>query len=159
MPALARLHMDPEQPTAGVGDGLTLAGLPAEAIDRVARVFAQPVASRLLSVELRQIGGEMARAGAGNGALAAVDAPYALFALGPGGTAEERFAVRAAVAAVTSAVAPWAARQMYLNLAETSRDPASFWSPEAYDRLRRIKAAVDPGNLILSNHPVLPATR
>jgi len=45
---------------------------------------------------------------------------------------------------------------MYLNLACTSRDPASFWSAEAYDRLRRIKAAVDPDNLIRSNHPVPP---
>ena len=49
---------------------------------------------------------------------------------------------------------PWAARQMYLNLADTRRDPASFWTPQAYDRLRRIKAAVDPGDLIRSNHPV-----
>jgi hypothetical protein len=58
---------------------------------------------------------------------------------------------------VKSALAPWAATQMYLNFAETSRDPASFWSPRAYDRLRRIKAAVDPGNMIRANHPVPPA--
>lgn len=49
---------------------------------------------------------------------------------------------------------PWAARQMYLNLADTSRDPASLWTVAAYDRLCRIKAAVDPDNLIRSNHPV-----
>jgi FAD/FMN-containing dehydrogenase len=53
-------------------------------------------------------------------------------------------------------MSPWAARQMYLNFAETARDPASFWTPQAYDRLRRIKAEVDPDNLIRSNHPVLP---
>ena len=46
--------------------------------------------------------------------------------------------------------------QTYLNLAETERDPASFWAPQAYDRLRRIKAAVDPDDLIRSNHPVPP---
>ena len=45
---------------------------------------------------------------------------------------------------------------MYLNIAETSRDPASFWTPEAYHRLRRIKATVDPDDLIRSNHPVPP---
>ena len=53
-------------------------------------------------------------------------------------------------------MSPWAARQMYLNLADTRRDPASFWTPEAYDRLRRIKTAVDPDDLIRSNHPVPP---
>jgi FAD/FMN-containing dehydrogenase len=55
--------------------------------------------------------------------------------------------------------APWAARQTYLNFAETRRDPASFWSPHAYHRLRRIKAAVDPHNLIRANHPIPPAGR
>ena len=45
---------------------------------------------------------------------------------------------------------------MYLNIADTSRDPASFWTPEAYHRLRRIKAAVDPDDLIRSNHPIPP---
>jgi len=60
------------------------------------------------------------------------------------------------VAAVLAAMRPWAARQMYLNLADASRDPASFWTPEAYDRLRRIKDEVDPDDLIHSNHPVPP---
>jgi len=61
------------------------------------------------------------------------------------------------VGAVTSAMRPWAARQMYLNLAESRRDPASFWPTAAYDRLREIKRAVDPGDLIRSNHPIPPA--
>ncbi len=37
-PALSHLHMDPEQPTPNVGDGLMLSSLPAEAIDAVIRV-------------------------------------------------------------------------------------------------------------------------
>ncbi len=46
MPALAHMHLDPEQPTPGVGDGLTLAALPADAIDRLVTVLAQPVTDR-----------------------------------------------------------------------------------------------------------------
>lgn len=46
-----------------------------------------------------------------------------------------------------------------LNFAETVRDPASFWTPQAYIRLRRIKAAVDPQDRIRSNHPIPPAGR
>jgi FAD binding domain/Berberine and berberine like len=157
MPALARMHLEPEQPVPGVGDGLTLAALPADAVDRVVDAFGQPVAARLMTVELRQLGGELSRSRPGNGALAAVEAPYALFTVGMAGTPADRFAVRTAVAAVMSALGPWAARRMYLSLAETSRDPASFWSPEAYDRLRRVKAAVDPDDLIRSNHPIPPA--
>lgn len=46
---------------------------------------------------------------------------------------------------------------MYLNLAETVRDPHGFWTAEAYERLRRVKAAVDPADTIRSNHPIAPA--
>ena len=58
---------------------------------------------------------------------------------------------------VKGALAPWAARQMYLNFAETQRQAAPFWTEQAYQRLRRIKATVDPGDIIRSNHPVPPA--
>lgn len=52
----------------------------------------------------------------------------------------------------------WAARQMYLNFAETSRNPASLGDPQAYSRLRQVKAALDPEDRIQSNHPIPPAT-
>jgi len=86
------------------------------------------------------------------------DADYALFAAGLGPIPQAAAAVARSIAEVQAAMRPWAARQMYLNLAGTSRDPASFWTPQAYDQLRRIKAAVDPGDLIRSNHPVPPAS-
>ena len=67
---------------------------------------------------------------------------------------DRRFAV--GLLAAAAAMRPCAARQMYLNLADTSRDPATFWTPQAYERLRRIKAALDPDDLIHANHPVPP---
>jgi hypothetical protein len=44
-----------------------------------------------------------------------------------------------------------------MNFAETSRKAASLFSSASYHRLRRIKAIVDPADLIRSNHPVPPA--
>jgi FAD/FMN-containing dehydrogenase len=154
--ALSRLHMDPEQPTAGVGDGLLLASLPAEAIDALIRVAGPQSGLPLLAVELRHIGGEMKRARPANGALASIDAEYALFAVGLTPFPQAAAAVTRSVAAVRIAMSSWAAPQMYLNLAETRRDPASFWTPQAYDRLRRIKTRVDPDDLIRANHPIAP---
>jgi len=148
---LSHLHMDPEGPTAGSGDGLMLASLPAEAIDTIVRVAGPQAGTPLAVVELRLVGGEMKRARPGNGALAAVDADYVLFAAGPAPFPQAAAAVARSVAEVHTAMT---ARQMYLNLAETHRDPASFWPREAFERLRRIKAAVDPDDLIRSNHPV-----
>jgi FAD/FMN-containing dehydrogenase len=155
--ALCHLHMDPEQPTASTGDGMMLAGLPAEAIDTMVRVAGPKAGPPLAAVELRHVGGEMKRARPGHGALAAVDADYALFAVGPAPFPQAATAAARSVAELQTAMSPWAARQMYLNLAETGRDPGTFWSPQAYDRLRRIKAAVDPDDLIRSNHPIRPS--
>ena len=150
--ALGHVHVDPEQPIASVGDGLMLASLPAEAIETLVHVAGPD--TLLLAAELIHVGGEMKRARPASGALPAIDADYALFATGLAPCPPAVSAVARSVAAAQTALRPWAARQMYLNLACTSRDPASFWSAEAYDRLRRIKAVVDPDNLIRSNHPV-----
>ena len=57
------------------------------------------------------------------------DADYALFAAGLGPIPQAAAAVARSIAEVQAATRPWAARQMYLNLAGTSRDPASFWTP------------------------------
>jgi FAD/FMN-containing dehydrogenase len=156
MAELLKLHMDPDHPVPSVADWLMLASLPAEAIEEFTGAFDAEGGQALLAVELVHVGGEMKRARPGNGALAAIDADYALFAGGMAPTAQAAAAVESAVTAALAAMNPWAARQMYLNLADTRRDPASFWTPAAYDRLRRIKTAVDPGNLIRSNHPVPP---
>ncbi len=43
---------------------------------------------------------------------------------------------------------------LWLNFAETNRDASTLWSEQAYHRLRRVKAAVDPDDVIRSNHPV-----
>ncbi|HLK00071.1 MAG TPA: FAD-binding oxidoreductase [Streptosporangiaceae bacterium] len=153
---LSHLHMDPEQPTPAVGDGAMLASLPAEAIDTFVRVAGPEADTPPLWAELLLLGGEMRRARPGSGALAAIDAEYQLSAGGRAASPETARVAESGVAAVLAAMRPWAARQMYLNLADTRRDPSSFWAPEAYDRLRRIKAAVDPDGLIHANHPVPP---
>jgi FAD/FMN-containing dehydrogenase len=154
--ALGSLHMDPEQPTGGVSRGLMVASLPAEATETFLGVAGPEADTPPVSAELLRIGGELKRARPGGGALAAIDADYQLTAGSPAPSPQAVPAAERGVAAVLTAMKPWEARQMYLNSADTSRDPASFWTPEAYRRLRRIKAAVDPDDLIRSNHPVPP---
>ncbi|HEY2552764.1 MAG TPA: FAD-binding oxidoreductase [Streptosporangiaceae bacterium] len=156
--ALGSIHLDPDRPVPAMGDGLLLDRLPAQAVDQILDVAGPGTSSPLLTVELRHLGGELRRSRPNSGALAAIDADYLVLAGGLAATPEMGSAVAARTAEVKSAVSPWAARQMYLNLAETSRDPASFWSRQAYERLRRIKSAVDPANLIRANHPVTPAS-
>ena len=70
VPALSHLHMDPEQPVPGAGDGLMIDGCPARRSTPSSGPPAPGAAFPLLSVELRHLGGELARARPGNGALA-----------------------------------------------------------------------------------------
>ena len=156
VPALSHIHMDPERPVPGAGDGLLLDRLPSEAVDAITAVAGAGAAIPLLSVELRHLGGELARPRPENGALASVDAEYVLYAVGMTPVPELVEPVMAQVEAVKRALSPWAARQMYLNFAET-HSAAPFWTEQAYRRLRRIKAAVDPADLIRANHPIPPA--
>ena len=157
VPVVSHLHMDPEQPVPYAGDGMLLADLPSAAVDAFVRVSGANARYPLLTVEIRHLGGELARPRPGHGALASIDARYVLHAIGMTPDPEATAAVTAQVGTVKQALAPWAARQMYLNFAETATPAKPLWTEPAYHRLRRIKAQADPGNLIRANHPIPPA--
>jgi Berberine and berberine like len=154
---VSHLHLDPEHPVPYAGDGMLLADLPGAAVDAFADVSGARAAFPLLSAEIRHLGGELARPRPGNGALASIEAYYVLHAIGVAPDPDAAAAVTTQAAAVKQALAPWAARQMYLNFAETASPAAPLWTESACHRLRRIKAQVDPGNMIRANHPVRPA--
>ncbi|MGO9972282.1 MAG: FAD-binding oxidoreductase [Solirubrobacteraceae bacterium] len=153
-PALSHMHMDPEHPVPATGDGILLQKLPPEAIDELIQTAGAASSSPLVSLEVRQLGGELGRAHPDSGALAAVDADYVLYAVGIAPTPEAAAQVRAHIGIVMDALRPWAAERAYLNFAETRRDPHTLWTETAQHRLRRIKATLDPDNLIRSNQPV-----
>lgn len=153
---LSSLHMDPDHPVPFVGDGALLAELPPQAIDTVVQIAGPGVESPLLSVEIRHLGGELARARPGGGARSKIDAPYALYAVGIAPAPEIGQTIAAGIEHLIAGMKPWSAREMCLNFAETRRDPGSLWSEHAYRRLRQIKARFDPDDLIRSNHPIVP---
>jgi FAD binding domain/Berberine and berberine like len=154
---LSHLHMDPDRPVPVVGDGMLLSKLPAEAVDRLVRIAVDGIGSPLLSIEVRHLGGELARPQPGGGARSAIEAPYALFAVGLAPDLQIGRAIGDYIEHLIAEMGPWAATEMYLNFAETRRDPAALWSEHAYRRLRQIKARVDPDDVIRANHPVAPA--
>jgi hypothetical protein len=146
--------MDPEHPVPGVGDGVMLSELGPETIDAILDVGGPGSGSPLLSLEVRQLGGEIARPRPEHGALASIEAGYGLYAVGVAPTPEAAAAVRGHLELLKETLAPWTARHTYLNFCDTRRDPATLWGEQAHRRLGRIKEAVDPDGLIRSNHPV-----
>jgi hypothetical protein len=151
---LDKLHMDPEHPVPGAGDGMMLTDITTTAIDALAETLGG--GSSLLSVEIRHLGGELANARAENGAFASVDAAFVMFAVGMAMTPEMGEAVESEVEQVKSALASWAAPRMYMNFADKPRTGKSLFG-DAHERLREVKAAYDADNLFRGNHPIYAA--
>jgi FAD/FMN-containing dehydrogenase len=156
-PALGQLHMDPEHPVPAVGDGALLADFPAAAIDALVALIGPDADTPLQSVEVRHLGGALARNVPDAGAQSSIDAMYAIFAVGMTPTAELGDDVRAHAQVVKHALTAWSAGYNYYNLAESPAEADAVLAPDAYDRLREIKARYDPNQAIVSAHPVRPA--
>jgi FAD/FMN-containing dehydrogenase len=155
--ALQTLHMDPEQPVPGKGDGMMLDAFTPEAIARMAEIVTPD--SPLLSVEVRHLGGAVGRTSPDHGVLASLDGEYLMFAVGIPMTPDMGEAIERDVALLQRALARWDAGRMYLNFAEEPRSGRSLFGEDGYARLRRVKTEVDPDNLFHANHQVEPAER
>lgn len=155
--ALSKLHMDPEQPVAGLGDGVLLERLPPEAVDAFVAAAGPRSRSSLVSVELRHLGGALAQASPEHGAVGSFDEPFALFAVGSAVDADIAASVKAQLRLVRGVMAPWSARRTFLNFTGRLTDARSHYQSGAYPRLREVKSAYDPDDRIRSNSPIPPA--
>ena len=66
----------------GMGDGVMVDALDAEAVARLVEIAGPGTDSPLIAVELRQLGGALRRRKPGAGALGALDGSFAFFAVG-----------------------------------------------------------------------------
>ncbi|WP_327581888.1 FAD-binding oxidoreductase [Nonomuraea sp. NBC_00507] len=154
--ALSRLHLDPEQPVPVISDHRLFGELPPAGIDALVQTAGPGSGSRLVTVELRQLGAALARPTPGSGALTSIDATFALIAGGIADRPETGAAVAEDLERLTGAMRPWDTGRRYLNFAEGPAEASTLFPPETYLRLRRVKAQVDPGDVIRSHHPIPP---
>lgn len=125
---LSEVHMDPPGPAPGLGDGTMLAEFPAEAVDALVAAAGPGSGSPLLSVEIRHMGGALARPSAEDGVVGALDAGFAMFAVGMAIDAEVAVATEAHVRVVHEALAPWEAERTYFNFTERRADGRTLWA-------------------------------
>jgi len=154
--ALQKLHMDPDQPVPNQGDGAFLTDFPAAAIDALTRVGGPDAGISLASIEVRHLGGALARPAPSGGAQPMIDAKYLVFAGGFTPTPEAVDVVHAQVQAIKDALAAWHAGYDYYNFEETPALASAVLPPASYQRLQKIKAGYDPDQAIISAHPVWP---
>jgi hypothetical protein len=151
---LSHIHMDPENPVPGVGDGGVLTELSDEAIDAWAGVAGPGSDSPLLLSEIRHMGGALARPADNGGALSKLDAPFAIYSVGMQMSPEMGEACRAHLAKIDDAMRPWAGEGSYFNFQEAPCDVDMIHPPEICDRLREVKRRWDPEDRIVANHMV-----
>jgi FAD/FMN-containing dehydrogenase len=152
---LAGLHMDPPEPVPGAGDGMLLGDLPTGAIDALVGTVGPGTDSPLVSIEVRHLGGAAGRPNPEHGALAAIDAPYALYGVGMAPNAEMKQGALRRLDELQAALAAWDAGR-FLNFTERTTDTARMFNEETYRRLREVKSKYDPDNVIQANHEIPP---
>ena len=151
-PALAEIAGDPPDPVPALAFGAPLDELGDDAVAAYVELAGPEADVPLIHLEIRHLGGALARGDAANGALDSLSSPYMLGAIGPVPVPEARAGVEATFAAIGERMEPWTWERTLLGFAEQNPDWRGSFPEEAAVRLADVRAAYDPGGLIVSNH-------
>ncbi len=156
MPAagLSRIHMDPESPVPGIGEGLAITELSDEAIEAYVSIAGPESGSPLLLSELRQLGGALGRPAESGGALSHLDAGWVMYSIGMPMTPELGEAIPAYLGKIAETMGPWRADGHYYNFSEGPCEVDAILPPDVCDRLGEVKRKWDPEGRIVANHAV-----
>ena len=152
--ALPMIAGDPPDPVPGIGDGLALSELPPDGAEALLALVGPGVATPLLSLELRQLGGVLTQGAADHGATNSTDADFAVYAIGMPISPEVAEALTGALRGLKDGLSRWVEPLTPPTLAESDTSLHSSFADADVQRLAKVKAAFDPDGLILSNHPV-----
>jgi FAD/FMN-containing dehydrogenase len=148
------IHMDPVDPLPAWEKGMLLADLSAGTVDALLEAAGPQLDVPLIMVEIRQLGGALARQPKAPNAVAGRGAPWLAFVLGPA-VPELAQVVPAVGRGVLAALEPWKAPGCLLNhLGEVSGpdEVAAAYSPAVVERLREVKRTVDPDGVFSFGH-------
>ena len=161
---LGQVHRDPLQPTASVADARLLEQLPpgtarglarhAPGTDAALAPLAAGRGSPLAMVELRRLGGAIARGGEGHGALNRLEGDYLLFALGIEDVTGSRASIEAGIADVLESLASFETARTVLNFVDHPVTGQTEFDPQTYRRLQALRAQMDPSGVLLAAHPI-----
>ena len=151
---LCRISGDPEPPTPGMGGHAMLHELTPDVAAAFLAAAGPGSGSPLTAVALRQLGGALAEAPAGAGALGRLDGSWALHMVGVPAAPGLAERIDAQVARVLEAVAPVRAERDYLNFRDAPAPASTGFDAATLERLRAVRAAVDPQGVVVAKHPL-----
>jgi hypothetical protein len=150
---LSRIHMDPESPVPGIGEGMLIDELTDEAIDAWVAATGPGSDSPLLFSELRHLGGAAGRPAENAGALSHLNAGFAMYSVGLPMTPDLGEAIPRRLRDLEEAMRPWDAGA-YFNFTERSCDADAILPSDVCARLAEVKRQYDPDSRIVANHAV-----
>jgi hypothetical protein len=152
--ALGHLAMDPEDPVPYVSAARMVEHPTPATIDAFLGAAGPGSGSQLVSVELRSMGGALARRAPGAGARATLAGDYAMFAIGAVMAPEARDAILGQAERVAEALTPWDAGLRYANFEEKSADARLFYDEDTFRLLRALRTEWDGADVFLANHEI-----
>jgi hypothetical protein len=142
---------EPLDPSPALEYAALLPELDDDTADALLGVAGPASGSPLASVQLRHLGGALARPVPGGGAVGHLDERFSLSAIGMPELAEGTEAHQRLLAA---ALAPHARGRISRMLLGAEESPVVAFPPEVLARLRAIKRDRDPFGVIRSSHPI-----
>ena len=154
--ALGEMAMDPPDPLPFVSTTALLSDLPSAGVDELVSAAGPGSGSPLAMVELRHMGGALARRSPGAGARATLPGSLAMLALGVAEDETSATTARTYLESVERAVLPYRTGD-YPNFVMQPADASRFFDTDTWARLRQVKALYDPSDLFKGNHHIPPA--
>jgi hypothetical protein len=159
--AMDAISMDPVDPMGARQHSEMLGDLSPEAIETLVEVAGSGSGSPLIVLELRRLGGALARTADHLSTMGVGDSKFIMNGVGPAFTPEMAEGVVAYLSRVAEATRSFQTGDTYVNFMEL--DGASpervkaAYAPEDYERLVALKDSYDPNNIFRFNRNIQPS--
>ena len=150
---LGGIAMEPVEPMPTRERSALLHELDEPTIDRLLDVVGAGRDVPMAVVQVRHLGGALARAVSEDGPTGAIEEPYQLFMLGVPVSAAVGAAIDAGLDAVMRAVGPAASARTFFNFLADVADPTSAFDDASLERLRTLKRTADPHGVFRAHRP------
>jgi FAD/FMN-containing dehydrogenase len=146
--SLARMHLEPEAPTAAYANSVVLDDLPETAIEALVAAAGPDGESPVLFVEIRHLGGALSRPATRPGVLDRMAGEFLVLGVGTDQGVGWQ-AVRDETNRVMRALQPWDNGTSYLSMTDGQVAERRAWSREAAQRLEAVRTQADPTGLFV----------
>lgn len=154
---LGGVAQEPTDPTPGMDASALMPGFDDAVIDRILEVAGDARRTPVMSVQVRHLGGALARDVGGNAVAHRVEHEYLLFALGMAPVEPAVPVLAAGLADVHERLAEHTVDQTVFTFLSAHEGAERAYGGDRLQRLQQVKRAVDPDTRIRGNHPVLRA--